>query len=71
MEFAARNQDENIEPANMDFFLQSEHNINMAPMINFFLHKILQNKCQEFPEKPGWVSKTGEFHDRPRRYKLI
>lgn len=36
-----------------------------------FLHKILQNKCQEFPEKPGWVSKTGEFHDRPRRYKLI
>lgn len=36
MEFAARNQDENIEPANVDFFLQSEHNINMAPMIYFF-----------------------------------
>lgn len=36
MEFAARNQHENIEPANTDFFLQSEHNINMAPMIFFF-----------------------------------
>lgn len=36
MEFAARNQHEKIEPANTDFFLQSEHNINMAPMIFFF-----------------------------------
>lgn len=39
MELAARNQDENIAPTNMDFILRSQHDINMAPMIFFFCTK--------------------------------